>query len=68
MQIHNFKVGLIVAVLSCSFMTTAAADTAFGVVGDVPYGKKALARFPELVSSIEASSIEFVDILEEPGK
>jgi hypothetical protein len=60
MQIHNFKVGLIVAVLSCCFITATAADTAFGVVGDVPYGKKALARFPELVSSIEASSIEFL--------
>ena len=32
----------------------------FAVVGDVPYGNKALARFPELVKSIETSSAEFV--------
>jgi hypothetical protein len=32
----------------------------FAVVGDVPYGKKALARFPELVKSIESSPSEFV--------
>jgi len=31
----------------------------FAVVGDVPYGKKALARFPELVHSIESSSTDF---------
>lgn len=60
MRINNFKVGLVAAVASCFFITIAAADTTFGVVGDVPYGKKALARFPELVSSIEASSIEFL--------
>ncbi|MFT4863291.1 MAG: hypothetical protein ACI95C_002522 [Pseudohongiellaceae bacterium] len=32
----------------------------FAVVGDVPYGDKALAQFPELVASIEASAAEFV--------
>ncbi len=32
----------------------------FAVVGDVPYGDKALAQFPELVASIEASAAQFV--------
>ena len=32
----------------------------FGVVGDVPYGNAALARFPELASSIEQSTASFV--------
>lgn len=39
---------------------TALADTVFGVVGDVPYGDKALAKFPELVASMENASPEFV--------
>lgn len=55
----SFKFALL-ATASVFFIATSTADTSFGVVGDVPYGKKALARFPELVSSIEASSIGFL--------
>lgn len=60
MRIHSLKAGLLAAAVNCCFITMAAADTSFGVVGDVPYGEKALARFPELVSSIESSQIEFL--------
>jgi hypothetical protein len=59
-RIHSFKIGLLAAAVNCCFVAIAAADTSFGVVGDGPYGKKALARFPDLVSSIEASNIEFL--------
>jgi hypothetical protein len=59
-RIHSFKIDLFAAVVSCCFVAVAAADTSFGVVGDGPYGEKALARFPDLVSSIEASNIEFL--------
>lgn len=59
MRIHNFKIALHAAACYC-FVTIAAADTSFGVVGDVPYGEKALARFPELVASMEASKVEFL--------
>lgn len=34
-----------------------AADSRFGVVGDVPYGESALTQFPALVSSIESSAV-----------
>jgi hypothetical protein len=59
MRIQNFKIALLATASAC-FVTIAAADTSFGVMGDVPYGKKALARFPALVSSIESFQIEFL--------
>lgn len=43
-----------------SHAQTANVSLKFGVVGDVPYGEKALAKFPELVESIEASASEFI--------
>ncbi len=54
----------LIAVLSLlSFNLVAQENSApliFSVVGDVPYGNAALARFPELASSIEQSGASFV--------
>ncbi len=52
--------GLVLAAACSQLFAQELPVTTFAVVGDVPYGSSAVAKFPELVSSIENSAVDFV--------
>lgn len=62
MKITLSSVLKIAFVFSTGFFSSAAlhAESTFAVVGDVPYGDKALAQFPLLVRSIEDAAPDFL--------
>lgn len=58
--INTFAAAFLAFAAALGTAATTYADTVFAVVGDVPYGDKALARFPELVQSMEQAKPDFV--------